>query len=722
MPLRLALVVAASALLALGACSSDTKTVTATPTPTPAPTPTPTPTPTPPTVTLPAAAAMVFTTDRSITVETASEDSSVRRDRDRNRFRDVDGYRFTCLGAEACTWTITANADGAPTVEVEGSAKPGMVPSVRTLRSTRAAGAERFLNVRSGNWDAFELAAGANMVSNLVTVACAAGGEACDVQIERRVDSQGDETRYLVSRGGSLSFSRPDAQKFYDGLVYFNAGDNLRIHDPLELSMALGDQGGAAGWVRSAGNQGGTLSHIRTAPTGSPLAPAGSLWGNTWNSNTDQVTHIVDVTQTTVYETGKSGMFAGFKTGTASPAGYGASEAGNLRLGIEIRAVPGGVAGLTTPLADGSLTPGVAKGQVTWTVELPEKTGGSVAFADALTRDPDSMWTMGFVDEMRLGGDTADDMSDDGTLHYQLFTDHDVDKVADPAGNFGDFNAGATPGTVLVAGSSGTVPSAVPATAQTIPNTATNGTFNGVPGQFVCSAATCTVTRNSDGTQTLAGGNLAFTPSPGAQVYGDTDWLAIGSWALAMDNGATTYGAFFKHVAAFNDATLHTETTGRATYNGQARGHYAEFNRGARDSGVFAATAKFEANFGNTSQPGSISGTLRDFSTTTRGAETAVDRDAWEIDFGATADPSDPYTLDFTGSPNDSTGFVLGLGGQWGAGDDNGMEGTARFKFLKDSSAATYDQPTAIGGVFEATSEANDNYELSLIGAVGAKK
>ena len=190
-----------------------------------------------------------------------------------------------------------------------------------------------------------------------------------------------------------------------------------------------------------------------------------------------------------------------------------------------------------------------------------------------------------------------------------------------------------------------------------------------------------------------------------------------------MDNGATVYGAFARHANPFQviHASDLTQAQGTATYDGQARGHYAEYNAGARESGVFAATAKFEADFGDNTADGNIYGALRDFSTTAHGAAAAVDRDAWKIDFASAASK---YNLDFDrgGAPG-RLGFVLPMTGKWGGEDDNTMTGIAQFKFFRDETILGYNRPTAIAGMFAASGGAgDDNYDLSLIGAVGAKR
>ena len=738
MPLRLALMVAIGAALALGACSSDTKTVAApAPPPMTDPDPDPDPTPDPAAPTLPDAAAAAFPARASITVDEVSDppsESGVHADSLGNRFRDVRGYRFTCEGSGVCNWLVTKDDDGDLTIVTTGDVKPGEIPSVRRLETT---GLERFLKVGDERWASFEIPAGGDRDRNLLNLACPAGGAACNVEIERRSSTvEGTTTHryYLVSTGPAIVLSR--AQEFYDGLAYFATTDDGVSGDPLELSMDLGSviasfDVGVNG-VRQTNDKGGTMAHLRAAPEGEGMAPQAAEWNT--RSGSPLIMHLVDVDATPVYMTGRSGMFAGFAAGTPTTDTantYGAAAAGERRVAFELKATG------TAPT-----TPADAKwGALAWTVEIPEKTSGSVAFADALTRSPDSMWTTGFSDRVRLGGDSAG-MDDDGTLHYQLFTDFDANKMVEPHSSFGDINAvGTFTGTVLVTGSGGEVPDAPPATQEIASGAGTTGTYNGVPGTFVClgsSSPTCTITTTGTG-QSLSGNNVTgvnFRPGAGVRVNQDTDWLAIGSWTVAMDNGATVFGAFFEHagVGSQSHEGAHQQAQGTVTYDGIARGHYAEYNNGTREAGVFAATAEFEVDFGSNAQDGSgdgeIYGMLRGFSTTEHGMEMARDREAWEVDF---ASPGSAYALQFE-SGSDEGRFSIPVSGKWGAGVNDKLTGASHFKFFRgpDENTQIYSHPTAIAGTFAAgtdlvdaaaTAAANEaKYRLTMVGAVGAKK
>ena len=711
MPLRLALMAAIGALLALGACSSDTKTVTAAPTTPTTPTPDPDPAPDPAAVTLPAAAAMAFTAPRvSFSVGEApatQTDTSVRTDRYGNRFRDVNGYRFTCEGADTCSWTITRDSDGMLSIATDGEVKPGVVPSVRALETS---GNEGLFMPASGNWDSFTVPAGGSVDKNVVRLSCPAGGEACNVEIEVR-----GAARYLVASGAEVTFSR--AQRFYDGLAYFPTTNEGRTGDPAALAQSLGDHIGAAAQVFT--DERLAMSHHRP-PTATLLEtppPAGvelELWGNAASYAAPTVTPTAVPSSTRA----QNMLFAGFAEGTSPDdmaKTYGAVEADARRLGLVVSAIaPSTVPTRYTANAFG------------WTAELPvERANGAFPFAGADARSRADRWSMGFTETVPLGAGTESDMTDDGTLHIQVFTDYDTGAAETAETKM--ISAGTISDGLLLVTTGSAVPSTAPASQTIATGDGTNGTFNGVPGTFVCPTTPCTVD-TSGATQTLtsAGGDVTFTPTPGAQMLvADSDWLAIGSWAVAMNDGSTSYGAFVDHgSAAFNNAAGLTSVQGDYIYTGPARGHYAEYDDGARESGVFAASARLVVDFLDASNDGFVNGTLRDFSTTAHGAAAAVDRDAWSINFAGPG--SDRYGFDFdrSGDPRgpDRWDFAPILSGKWGAGTGDTLTGATAMKFYRPATGAAFTVPTAIAGTFAAAgSDDADKYRLSLIGAFGAR-
>ena len=778
MPLRLAPMVAVGALLALGACSSDTKTVTSTPAEPPPP---------PPVLTLPAAAAAAFPTGNTVItirrnetdvddngnryvdrfgyrfictgdatcVVTVNKDSAgmlsvmaegdvlagmvpatptpevVWRlppdaaaafetgetvftikwdeadvDANGNRFVDRNGYRFICTGDEACTVTVTRNADGTVSVDAEGMLAKGEIPAV-----AGKAGLTELLVPASGDRDTIRLAAGANRTQKGVTMSCpAASTGGCEVIIETRTAGDQAGTDTIVT--GGVVFAA-----FYRGLAYHGEGAGS---DPVSASMAAE----AAGYdgATPAGN-GRVISFLRQPGASADAAPAAASWGHV-----ETIDHSVTVAHTSMPDD-RNNVFAGFAADTSaenSALTYGAVPV-KRGLGLVASADYDKIVG--TPEApvdgdeDGALPDGYDANALSWSTDDMMGTGAP-GFAGSDTRSDEDRWTKGFAQTMALDGGTAGDTSDDGVMHIQVFTNYETDRTAAPADDFGDVAVGAIDGRVLAAATDGDVPNAPPHR-RIFSMGNTNGTFDGVPGVFACANASgCIVTTASDGSQRLAGGDLAFTPTTGVlMAVDDTDWLTIGSWSVAMDSGHTVVGAFSNAGTPFStDQAAIRSVQGQATYEGIARGHYAEYDDGSRDAGVFGATAMFVADFGGSQDNAygdgrGVYGTLREFSTTSHGAETVTDRSGWEIDF---ASETAPFAWDM--STNNRFGFGIPVTGEWGPDPDNTLSGNSNLRLYGDG-ADSATRPTGIAGTFAAFSGTNDdNYDLSLIGAVGATR
>ena len=700
MPLRLALMAAIGALLALGACSRDTNVVT-TPAPMtdPDPAPTPTPTPTPAAVTLPAEAADGFPRgDTVFTIRSiAGGHPAADVDENGNRFVDRGGYRFICRGEDACAVTVTKDANGMLSVDASGALRRGEVPAVRM-----AVGIARFLRPSSGSRQQFTLAAGGMETQNGVTMTCpgaSAGG--CVVVIETRGTGMDAVTDAIGTGGVTFASVYP---AFYDGLAYYGTDSARSTDDPVAISNDAGAAVGGfgSGALRYAAGMANTYAHLRLADAGAdPSAEPAWIW-----ANASAIGHILDVAPERVRES-PANAFAGFSdTATAADRGrtYGASPVG-VRLGLTITA--GRNVATPLPLL-------YDPDPLAWEVELPADKAGAganaaFAYGDADMRSAADRWSQGFAKTMRLGADTEDDVTDDGTLHVQAFTDYETDETAAAAA--ATIPTGAVRDrTVLAVSTGGAVPAAPPET-QRFERGSTRGTLDGVPGTFACTHdAGCVVTTASGGGQTLAGGMLTFTPTANALMSDDdTDWLAIGTWAVAMDNGNTVFGAF--HQGGEDWGANITAAVGDATYAGIARGRFAEHNDGVRSSGLFSGDVTLEAEFGNVTANGSIEGTVRNFSTTPYEGGTATDRAAWALDFAE---------VNFAAASG--FGFDIPMvTGRWGSEADNTLTGRAHAKFYGRSEPNV--GPTAIAGAFLATSEANDDhYDLSLFGAFGAVK
>ena len=179
------------------------------------------------------------------------------------------------------------------------------------------------------------------------------------------------------------------------------------------------------------------------------------------------------------------------------------------------------------------------------------------------------------------------------------------------------------------------------------------GSFNGIPGTYVCTVS-CTITTNNDGEVSTFGGAWTFTPTEaGAEmmvqgVIPDADFLTFGYWLQATegDDGEMTYG--IRTFATGADTFVPPGALeGQATYAGKATGMYVKKtfdDRGldtATSSGQFTAVANLTATFNQTtavhpdgvgsiapSLVNSITGTVSTFKDAS--SESSID-DAWSI-------------------------------------------------------------------------------------------
>ena len=149
------------------------------------------------------------------------------------------------------------------------------------------------------------------------------------------------------------------------------------------------------------------------------------------------------------------------------------------------------------------------------------------------------------------------------------------------------------------------------------------GTYDGVPGQFVCAGAagaTCTLTWTANGI-TIAGDaattDLLFKADNIETLIPDPDHLTFGVWMLAPDGPAA--GGDIATFAMANAGTIGQmylkALKGSATYKGSATGYYATRAAGSvePDWGRFTATATLKANFDEPHQdlPDAATGTPR---------------------------------------------------------------------------------------------------------------
>jgi len=156
------------------------------------------------------------------------------------------------------------------------------------------------------------------------------------------------------------------------------------------------------------------------------------------------------------------------------------------------------------------------------------------------------------------------------------------------------------------------------------------GTYDGAPGEYRCTAATCSSTNDGGGAPSgLAG--WTFTPDEGAMTSRpDSDYLFFGWWEARDGEGVAATTAFYGWAGVTANAALRNTLPagvnpgtaafggGSATYTGAAAGRYAFSNvlgldvpdSAADGGGRFTADAEMKAVFG---AQGHISGTIDNF-------------------------------------------------------------------------------------------------------------
>ena len=270
------------------------------------------------------------------------------------------------------------------------------------------------------------------------------------------------------------------------------------------------------------------------------------------------------------------------------------------------------------------------------------------------------------------------------------------------------------------------------------------GTLDGVAGSFSCSTPEGCFFLNSVDTTAFVpfSDNIAFTPqgetqevpipSDASEPVPAADYLALGSWLYVpedvTDADAYDFGVFASGGDPFDASNL-AGLTGTATYEGVALGWYYVNGLSANpDLGSFTADVTLEADFGNSSDTGFISGDVNNFmfegnmasslpATLTLASRTY---DYLPEGFGVPQDSTNIFGTPWRGGndvwPGGHIGGVIEANvagvdwyGQWhGAFYGNGASPT--------------DHPTSVGGVF-GTSTGNPNQSDSgLTGSFGAHR
>lgn len=227
-----------------------------------------------------------------------------------------------------------------------------------------------------------------------------------------------------------------------------------------------------------------------------------------------------------------------------------------------------------------------------------------------------------------------------------------------------------------------------------------SGTYDGVSGTFTCTVSgTCTGERTNvnnnqldltglvgapnNGVRSFVGGDWSFKPGSitarvKAEDQADEDdaYLYFGIWSSIPDNITGTYN--FRYVAgggaeSGTDLANFNALTGSATFSGGAVGRYVTQGQvGGQNAkiGTFTATATLNADFGDGTTAGTLSGSITDFQ------EGGSPLSGWRVTLGSTGNIGVASTIADAAASGDTVANIGGLsvGGSWGAnfhGSDN---------------------------------------------------
>ena len=240
------------------------------------------------------------------------------------------------------------------------------------------------------------------------------------------------------------------------------------------------------------------------------------------------------------------------------------------------------------------------------------------------------------------------------------------------------------------------------------------GTFDGVPGQFICTLPMCSVTTNAKG-ELNTSPSWSFTADAQNTVtvkVPDTGYAYFGWWLSKpkLNNVPHSVAVFAGGTNA--ETPLAVAIEGSATYSGPAAGKYVTktFSAGPQtDAGVghFTANAKLTAAFGDaTTANGTIGGSITGF----------------ELDDGS--NPSWTVKLedaDFTADGTFGGTTEVSFGGALTDTADDApvaeQVGHWQGAFYGGGGADAVDAPDAVAGTFDAVTE-----NASVIGGFGATK
>ena len=229
-----------------------------------------------------------------------------------------------------------------------------------------------------------------------------------------------------------------------------------------------------------------------------------------------------------------------------------------------------------------------------------------------------------------------------------------------------------------------------------------SGTYQGASGMYSCSATTCTAKWTTAGI--LLSSGWVFTPADGARaVIADANYQSYGWWLRKNADGTMDAGPVHFTTPTDLAATGIAALEGSATYEGSAVGKYAIYS-GAfserSEAGHFTADVRLDAEFGDGTEAGTISGMINGFKTE------AGDKDDWSVALRTSTELSDSAA---------STGATAWKIGTVTSGETGGY--SVR---LYDTGKSGQDGvPYEAGGTFDAPFEGGVG---EMVGAFGATR
>ncbi|MDE0390918.1 MAG: hypothetical protein OXI57_02480 [Rhodospirillales bacterium] len=279
------------------------------------------------------------------------------------------------------------------------------------------------------------------------------------------------------------------------------------------------------------------------------------------------------------------------------------------------------------------------------------------------------------------------------------------------------------------------------------------GSLGGVAGNYSCANADgCLFVddRWAEGAYTISEG-VAFTPDGGTrqqvtqQVWGPAptaDYMAFGYWLYVPEDvtDAVNYdfGVFASGGDPFETANL-AGLTGTAAYEGDAVGmYYVNGLSSSATTGSFTADVRLEADFGNSSDTGFISGEVNSFvfegdvasslpstvalTSDVVGLTTNV-HDSVSQGFGVTQGSTNIFSTHYEGEADPGPypgGHIAG----WTQASVNDVDWNGEWHgaFYGNGSSST-DHPTGVAGIFSTSSANSDaRSDRGLTGSFGAHR